>query len=216
MLNNIKDIHKKFKKLYEEEYSKLNKKNNSFEYSLISLKGVLEDVEKYHQKKDISNDIEVLENKINVSKEKLETLYKLKKLKYIIFAFIIKNYNKKIMSEIIEEGYSLNLSITHLGRIEAVKKERVDRKAIDWKKSNDYKKELISNNITPKSKDNPDGQEWLIYFNNDTYACLKWRLSNKKYIESYQLKEQYVFKPVRENSKKVNRLNRENPKYLER
>ena len=48
------------------------------------------------------------------------------------------------------------------------------RKAINWKESNIYKRFLLDNGKIIRSRDNPDGEGWLIFFTDTHYIRWRW------------------------------------------
>jgi len=130
-----------------------------------------------------------------VRKEKIETITTLNQ---DVHAAIIKKFNLAIREKILK-GYYYNFG--KLGGICMGRFERTHTKtAVDWKKSNDYKKQLIAEGKEPKkiSKDE-DGNlimtndnYWLFFRTDEYYVAL----TTKKY-----------YYPPKEKGGKVNYYN---------
>lgn len=92
---------------------------------------------------------------------------------FAIFHKVIEAFNSKIAERIIE-GQVLNLH-NRLGyiRIQKIQRSHKSRMAKDWGASQAYKKELIAQGKTPKSKEHPEGENWFI-FREGPYLRWSW------------------------------------------
>jgi len=90
---------------------------------------------------------------------------------------ILQKFNTKAMEKIIYEGKVLNmewyLSDLSILRVEA----NPNNPAVNWKASNELKQEIIEEGGTPKSDENPNGEDWLVYHDDDWIASFHWRKS---------------------------------------
>lgn len=92
-------------------------------------------------------------------------------------AKILEKFNVKAMEEIIYEGKVLEmgyyLSDLYILRVKA----DPNNPAVNWKRSKELKQEIIEDGGTPKSDENPDGEPWLVYHDDDWIAKFHWRKS---------------------------------------
>lgn len=88
-------------------------------------------------------------------------------------------YNKECVRQVIEEAMYFPFG-GYMGGIQVI---RVNRNynttrpaAINWNESNKLKQKYIDQGITPKSKDNPNGKEWLVRYSldDDQYVLIHW------------------------------------------
>lgn len=128
-------------------------------------------------------------------KQKLEDLEQhysiLQKINVELYSEILLEFNKNIMIEILK-GFKYNLKHC-LGTIFVeFKRRNFNKKVVDWGKSNKLKAQLIEEGYTPKSLDNPNGQEWLLYRTDNGNLWLMWvkiasiiKHINKDIIDNY-------------------------------
>lgn len=87
-------------------------------------------------------------------------------------------FNTKVMEEIIKKGRVFNMG-ERLSTLEVTKvKRNFNKKKVNWKKSNELKQKIIDEGGTPKSKENPDGEHWLVYYTDDWYCKFHWTKKN--------------------------------------
>lgn len=101
-------------------------------------------------------------------------------MSYKTFVKVVETFNQKAIKALVDEGASLKLG-NNLGYIYIYNKKKSDKFStinIDWKASNSFKQELIDRGDTPKDKQNPDGKNWLQFYEEDDYVRLAWA---KKY-----------------------------------
>ncbi len=93
---------------------------------------------------------------------------------------VSREYNKDMAAHMLKGNIvTMPYSIGNFG-IRMVKRNH-NKKAINFKESNLYKKYLIENGRRPKiSPFDVDGEEWLIYFTDDYYIHWKWLKSSCK------------------------------------
>lgn len=124
----------------------------------------------------------VLFNYVNAKAElsKVSTAIKKAKsvlLEYKIVADILESFNDAMVDEMIKTGYTFMMPFA-LGDI-FVKKNLVKNPKVDWEASNKKKKAIIERGGVPYKQDvRPDGEKWLIYFDNDYETYYRWRKSN--------------------------------------
>lgn len=96
------------------------------------------------------------------------------------FKQLCGRFNKRVMEEIIYGGKALEMG-ANLSFIKVVRIRRNhDKSVVNWGASNKKKKEILERGGTPKGEDNPDGEDWLIYFTDEWYARFRWK---KKYCK---------------------------------
>jgi hypothetical protein len=115
------------------------------------------------------------------------------KLLYKKFIAVLDLFNKLAMDAIIYEGKSLNMG--HRLSYLSVSKSNTysGRKRVNWNESNKYKAEIIARGDIPKSKETPDGQEWLVYYTDEIFVRFHWR----KTFCRVPHKSAYSFHPTR-------------------
>lgn len=90
---------------------------------------------------------------------------------------ILEKFNTRAMEQIIYEGEVLEmgwyLSDLYIIRVEA----NPDHPAVNWKASHERKQKIIEEGGTPKSDENPDGEPWIVYHDDDWFAKFHWRKS---------------------------------------
>ena len=119
-------------------------------------------------KKEIVNN----KNKIRSLENKLENT-KIMLMDYKTFKSIITCFNKKAADAIIQ-GKLLYLG-NNLGYSQIRKIVPVIRKGtIDWKASNEYKKELVAAGKKVRKTGDKEGEMWLIYKNDPWYLRWAW------------------------------------------
>jgi hypothetical protein len=140
-------------------------------------------------------------------------------INYTTFREIIERFNLKAVERIIE-GEALNLG-NRLGYIRINKiKVNPKKKRINWKESLDLKAKYEDVGITPRSKENPDGKNWLIPYEEDYFLRYGWVKKNGACMVKNQTV--YEFSPVDGNQFKkgpkqlLAEANRENPFLHER
>jgi hypothetical protein len=131
-----------------------------------------------------------------VRKEKIETITTLNQ---DVHAAIIKKFNLAIREKILK-GYYYNFG--KLGGICMGRFERTHTKtAVDWKKSNDYKKQLIAEGKEPAKKISKDEDGNLIMTNDNYWLFFR----TDEYYVALTTKKYYY--PPKEKGGKVNYYN---------
>ena len=148
----------------------------------------------YELKREIYNNQE----KIN-SLTKENPSKKIKLLDYETFKEVIYKYNKLAVEQLIE-GEVLNLN-EKLGYLYILKVNRMN-KAVDWEESKKFKQVLLDQGKVPKDEDNPDGENWLVYFQSNYYLMWNWQ---KKFERTSRVRNcmVYGFYPTTTSSKGV-------------
>ena len=124
---------------------------------------------------------------------------------YKTFSTIIREFNIDISAEILK-GYKFSPG-SRLGVFNLIKDVRRG-KTINWGESNKYKAYLISQGRIPFDKElSPQGEEWLIYYTDNTYYKWKWFKSGaSKYIKHIG---NFIFKPVTANRRNIAKVVKE-------
>jgi len=122
---------------------------------------------------------------------------------YIMFNFIISNYNDYIINIMIEENAKFELN-TNFGYIGVEKVIIKDNKTINWGASNKKKKQLLAQNKEVYSKENPEGEHWFVTFPDVDYF-LYWKHSYST-IKYNPILKDYKYKPARGSNSIVTKL----------
>lgn len=135
-------------------------------------------------------------------------------LPYKIYREVCEEFNIRAMDQIIYEGRVLILGY-HLATIRVVRIDRNFKKpVINWGESAKRKRELIKQGKTPKTKDNPDGEPWLIYWTDDWFVRFYWNKAEANVKGKYC----YRFEPTKgkkgNTTKLINFLRRNRLAYL--
>jgi len=90
------------------------------------------------------------------------------------FQAITVDFNTMVMDQIIYKGRTFNMG-ERLSTLEIVKIERdYSNPRVNWKKSNELKQKIIDEGGTPRSQENPDGENWLVYYTDKWYCKFHW------------------------------------------
>lgn len=156
----------------------------------------------------------------------LKKLLKKEKLPFVkmnVFTYILKEYNKKMVDEVIKNGATFNLGIVGDLKVERVYR---DRPVKNWFASVQKKKELESKGLIPlkvldhDEEGNPitnGGVEWLIYYDEGWYPYFNWykgRPVVKDFNRNCPFFVYFKFQPTRGEGSLVNKLyknHNENP-----
>jgi hypothetical protein len=147
-------------------------------------------------------------NKIKNSLNRLKTIRT--QIDNKVFNFIITNFNKAVIDEIIK-GYKF--VPTGLGPFFVIRRQR-GRRPVDWGRSNAYKQTLLEKGLVPYNKETaPDGEQWLFYHEGEYGHYYRW---GKNYC-SFEHKDPYKFVPTSGPKGNVNRLHeyiKDNPEVI--
>lgn len=106
------------------------------------------------------------------------------------------SFNREIANSIIRGGvYSFGSNLSKLC-INFIKRTADSKPIVDWGESIKLKNRLIQQGITPKTKNNPNGVNWLLYYTNDGYCFWKW---NKRKCVVHN-KKLYKFRAIATNN----------------
>lgn len=87
---------------------------------------------------------------------------------------ILRKFNQRIFDQMLQ-GHRFNPAC-NLGQFYILRVSRNHRKkVVDWGSSEKRYQELINEGYTPKSKENPDGYNWIVFFTDDWYYKPHWR-----------------------------------------
>lgn len=118
---------------------------------------------------------------------------------YWLFKEVIARFNKKCADAVIW-GQVFNFG-SRLGHL-VIKKIRrnYEKPVVDWGESKRIKAELLSLGKIPRNADNPDGEDWLVYYSDPWYLRWGWV---KKRICRVKNQTVYKFVPTGNRSKKA-------------
>jgi len=101
------------------------------------------------------------------------------------FQDVIKLYNQKVIDRLVNNAAVVNMKsnmgFLYIQRVErGISPDGSDKslKMPNWKESFKAKEELIAQGITPKDQNNPDGAEWIIYFDDEYFVRFAWSRRN--------------------------------------
>lgn len=115
---------------------------------------------------------------------------------YSTFLKVIQEFNITV-SEKAVNGEPIKLH-NSLGILRIIKKERSGKQTPNWPASNKLKAELLEKGIEIKSKENPNGKEWIVYQKHSLF-CM-WQLYRGRYnLSTVPNLKYYIFSRVRAN-----------------
>lgn len=99
---------------------------------------------------------------------------------YSTFISVLSRFNQLAVGKMLE-GYDFPMG-KDLSRLSIVRVKRdfSHKLSVDWNASYALKQEIIDAGETPRDKDHPDGEEWLVYFTDDWYCRFFWEKSTCK------------------------------------
>lgn len=110
-------------------------------------------------------------------------------------------FNKMVMDEILG-GKEFEMGF-NLSRIMVVRHKRdFTKRRINWAASNALKNQILEEGGIPRSKENPEGENWLVYYTEDHYLHFYWHKLRCK----VKNKMGYIFSPTRGKVGNVQRL----------
>lgn len=136
-------------------------------------------------------------------KERLTNL-KDNKVSEDIFRFIFKKGNSLIIDKIVYENYTFTPLAT-FGSI-GITANSSNKKRVNWGESDKKKEEILARGGTPFSKDNPDGEKWMIYHEGLDFF-INWNRSYSARTYNPILND-YAYKPARGNFGIVSKFNK--------
>ena len=96
---------------------------------------------------------------------------------YRVFKDVISKFNEGIVDYIIDGG--VFVMWYNLSTISITRRKRDPRtKLINWGDSNKLKQEILDSGKKLFDKETGEGEEWLVYYTNDSY--LRWRWYKEK------------------------------------
>lgn len=91
-----------------------------------------------------------------------------------LFIDLCEEFNIQSMREIIENGREFNMG-SYLSTIQVVTVNRnYSNPQVDWQSSLALKESLEKEGKELYSKENPDGEKWLVFFTNSFYCKFHW------------------------------------------
>jgi len=97
-------------------------------------------------------------------------------LTYKEFSAACSEFNIAAMERILE-GEELNMG-HRLSTLSVIRIKRDFKNPnVNWPASFELKEQIIEEGGTPKSDENPDGEEWLVYYDDPWYARFYWQKS---------------------------------------
>jgi len=177
----------------KEELDYLNNRNLYLDEQIMKLEIIDREVKRFTS---LTEEIFEYKTEIVNNKNKIKILQKLDPkskqliLNYTVFRAIIEKFNLKASDEIIA-GKTINLG-NRLGysQIRKIEPEIRSKNDIDWAESNKYKKELQDKGVVTKSKEHPEGKNWLVYRNSSYYLRWAWV---KRYNRACTVKNNRVY-----------------------
>jgi hypothetical protein len=101
------------------------------------------------------------------------------------FKEVIESYNQKVLDRLINDAAVINmkanLGFLYIQRVERGPGPNGNDKSLrmpNWGESYKRRDELISKGLTPKNQDNPDGEPWIIYFDDEYFIRFAWSRRN--------------------------------------
>ncbi len=143
-------------------------------------------------RKKTSDDVNIAYKRYFKAKQELNRVeqvikeHKMPKVSVNIYNYIITNFNKKMITHLIEDSHCIDM--VNVGKVEIIRKYR-DRPVPDWEASNKKKAELIEQGRLPlktigeDDEGNPvtnGGEAWHIYYEKGWYPYFKWNQKSKK------------------------------------
>lgn len=115
---------------------------------------------------------------------------------YKTYSKVIKEINKEFLNLLLD-GKSITVGRS-VGKLQIKRFERVNFNQPNWGESNKRKQEIIDRGGIPKDKDNPDGEDWVVYFVDDTYLKFDWQKYERDLERVSRAKNStfYVFTPM--------------------
>ena len=131
-----------------------------------------------------------------------------KKFKKVVYTF-----NKKAVDNLVE-GKVINMK-QYLGflSINKIPRNHPDfimkgSAIVNWAESYKYKNELIDKGITPRSKEQPEGKNWLVHYTDDYFLKFTWtKKSGACRVKNHGF---YAFSPAKGTRKKLALANEKN------
>lgn len=152
-----------------DQIEKLEKLDNEKYYFTKSTENI------YIKKREIYEANERIKHLEQVNADTQQTVMSEKKFRDILYYF-----NTKAKDALINEGRVINMK-QYLGYIYIQKIPRNDERfgskssaMPNWNESKKYKQELIDQGIQIKDKEHPDGENWIVYFDDDHYVRYSW------------------------------------------
>lgn len=133
-----------------------------------------------------------------------------------IYTRVVKSFYYKMRKELLkgnlwELGFGVGeIEVTRIKRIVRYNKEGDQIFQPDWRESMKKKKEIIKRGGTPRSKDDPDGEDWLVPNKEPYMVGFNWKRSPSLLRNSYH----FEFIPLRGKHNPATELfdyRRENP-----
>ena len=122
----------------------------------------------------------------------------LKLMDYYTFRDVIYAYNKKVVERVVDgDKVNLNerLGYMYIGKINK------PSKLINWEESKALKQQIIDEGDTPRDKEHPSGENWLVYYDNPFY--FRWTWQKRNGICKVKNHTVYGFYPTNKSSKGV-------------
>lgn len=101
------------------------------------------------------------------------------------FRDVINLFNQKTLDRLINDASAINMKSTlgflYIQRVERTEGINGEDKCLrmpNWGESYKVKKELIEAGITPKDKDHPDGENWIVFYDDEYFIRFAWSRRN--------------------------------------
>ncbi len=123
------------------------------------------------------------------------------------FKNICQDFNIHIMNHIIYEAGRLDMG-NNLSTLEIIRLDRdYKKKRVDWKESNEYKKELLAKGEKLYDNETGEGTKWLIYKVDPVYCRFYWKRGACK------VKNRLIYKLVMTRGENGNKTKLKNHLY---
>ena len=124
---------------------------------------------------ELKKDVYLIKEKLKELKKKPLNL-KIMLIDYNMFKTVIYSYNQKAVRALIDDGSVLSLQ-EKLGYV-YIKKIKQPSSMPDWGASKQRKQELIKEGKTPKDQEHPDGENWIVFYENRFFLRWAWKKNN--------------------------------------
>jgi hypothetical protein len=135
------------------------------------------------------------------------------------FRRILETYNLKVRDELINNAETINMKqnmgflyIKRVDRARIIDSNAKSLRMPNWGESKKKKDELIAAGIQPKNEAHPEGKNWIVYFDDESWMRFNWT----KYNGACKVKNytSYKFMPsggINGPRKQLTKANRSNP-----
>jgi len=95
-------------------------------------------------------------------------------LNYSDYRSVIQDFNTTVMDKLIYDGQWFKMPF-RLGELHIIRIKRDwSNPSVNWHESKKLKQEIIEEGGKPKSEEHPNGEDWLVYYDDPWYARFYW------------------------------------------